>query len=329
MLRCLSAPLILLLVPWASAQLSSGNVGNVRVQLVYSDGRACSIQAHVQLMGDAGSTRVLEGFTDDGCTIEFSAVRVGKYHVVVSGEGIESTDSGAFELDSRKVTQSLEVVVTRVSETNAVVPTNPHGHTVAAGDLNIPRNARKEFDKASDLMVKENWKKAVEHLNKALVIYPKYAGAYNNLGVIRGKLGDRPGEREALQKAVSLNSHFAPAYVNLAKMAIVDHNLFEAETLLNKATAADPEDAQTLALLADVELLDQHYDDAIANCRKVHSMAHDSHALVHYIAARAFEHENRPADAVAEFRTFLKEEPSGPRADAVRKEMAGLQAQIH
>jgi tetratricopeptide (TPR) repeat protein len=304
-------------------------VGNVKVKLVYSDGRACNIQAHVKLMGDAGSTRVVEGFTDDGCTIEFSAVRVGTYHVVVSGEGIESADSGAFELDSRKVTQSLEVVVTRVGEANAVAPMNPHGHTVAAGDLNIPRDARKEFDKASDLMAKENWKKAVDHLNKALVIYPKYAAAYNNLGVIRGKLGDRPGERDALQKAVSLNSHFAPAYANLAKMAIVDRNYPEAESLLSKATAADPEDAQTLVLLANVELLDQHYDDAIANCRKVHSMAHDSQALVHYIAARALEHESRPADAVAELQTFLKEEPSGPRADAVRKEMAGLQAQIH
>ena len=328
MLRCLSVILILLLVPWASAQLSSGSVGNVRVKLVYSDGRACSIQAHVQLMGDAGSTRVLEGFTDDGCTIEFNAVRVGMYHVVVSGEGIESADSGAFELDSRKVTQSLEVVVTRVSETNAVVPTNPHGHTVAAEDLNIPRDARKEFDKASDFMAKENWKKAVEHLNKALVIYPKYAEAYNNLGVIRGKLGDRPGEREALQKAVSLNDHLAPAYVNLAKMAIADHALPDAETLLNKATAADPSDAQTLVLLANVELLNQHLDAAIANCRKVHAMSQNSHALAHYVAGRALEHENHPKEAVVEFRMFLQEEPSGPRADAVRKEMGSLQAQI-
>jgi predicted Zn-dependent protease len=97
---------------------------------------------------------------------------------------------------------------------------------------------------------------------------------------------------------------------------------------VNKATGADPEDPQTLVLLANVELLDQHYDEAIANCRKVHSMVHDSQALVHYIAARALEHENRPADAVTELQTFLKEEPTGPRAEAVRKEMAGLQRLI-
>src|ERR1700686_2222255 len=94
----LFVPLILLLVPCAPAQFASGNMGNVKVRVVFSNGRACSIQAHVQLMGDAGSTRVAEGFTNDACVIEFNGIRVGKYHVVVSGEGIETADSGAFEL---------------------------------------------------------------------------------------------------------------------------------------------------------------------------------------------------------------------------------------
>jgi len=56
-------------------------------------------------------------------------------------------------------------------------------------------------------------------------------------------------------------------------------------------------------------------------------MPQDPHALAHYIAARAWEHENRPAEALTELQTFLQEEPSGPRADAVRKEIAGLQNQ--
>jgi hypothetical protein len=111
-------------------------------------------------------------------------------------------------------------------------------------------------------------------------------------------------------------------------MAIADHALPDAETLLNKATAADPSDAQTLVLLANVELLNQHLDAAIANCRKVHAMSQNSHALAHYVAGRALEHENHPKEAVVEFRMFLQEEPSGPRADAVRKEMGSLQAQI-
>jgi tetratricopeptide (TPR) repeat protein len=328
MSRRLFVPLILLLVPCAPAQFVSPNAGNVKVRITFANDRGCEVQAHVRLMGSAGTTQVAEGFANDNCSIEFVGIVPGNYHVLVSGEGIVSTDSGVFEVDSRKGAQSVDVEVKRAGEAELARPRTPNGPTVSAGDLNIPESARKEFDKASDLMAKENWKKAMERLNKALALYPKYAAAYNNLGVIYGKLGERASEREALQKAVSLNDHFAPAYANLAKMAIVDRNFPEAESLLNRATAAEPGDSQTLILLANVELLDQHYDEAIANCRKVHSMVHDSQALVHYIAARALEHENRPVDAVAEFQTFLKEEPSGPRAEAVRKEMAGLQAQI-
>jgi tetratricopeptide (TPR) repeat protein len=327
--RHLFIPLILLLVPCAPAQFASTNVGNVTVRVIFTDGRACNIQAHVQLLGDAGSTRVSEGFTNSICVIQFNGIAIGIYHVLVSGEGIETKDSGTFELDSRKRTQSIDVTVKRVDkESPGAAAKGTNTYTVAAADLNIPDSARKEFDKGSDLMARENWKKATERLNKALAIYPRYAAAYNNLGIAYGKLGDRAREREALQEAVSLNDHFAPAYVNLAKMAIADHTLPDAETLLNKATAADPNDAQTLVLLANVQLLNQHLDDAIANCRKVHAMSQSSHALAHYVAGRALEHENRPKEAVTEFQTFLREEPSGPRADAVRKEMAGLQAQI-
>jgi lipopolysaccharide biosynthesis regulator YciM len=143
--------------------------------------------------------------------------------------------------------------------------------------------------------------------------------------VAYARLGDRTREREALQKAVAL--HFAPAFVNLARMAIVDRDMTQAETLLGKATAEDPASTPTLILLANVELLEHHYDLAIGNCRKAHSLAQDSHALAHYIAARALEHQDRSLEAMAEFQTFLQEEPRGERAEAVRRELAGLQAQ--
>jgi tetratricopeptide (TPR) repeat protein len=199
---------------------------------------------------------------------------------------------------------------------------------VSAADLNIPESAKKEFDKASAQMAKKNWGKAIAGFNRALALYPDYAAAYNNLGVIYAKTGDRKTEREALQKAVALDDHLAVAYVNLGIMAIAERNFPEAENMLNKATSADPENTQTLVLLANAELLDKHYDQAISNCHKVHSMPHESQALIHYIAARALEHENRASEAVTEFQTFLKEEPSGPRAESVRGELTRLQRQI-
>jgi len=321
MYRSLLVPLtLLLLVPPTFGQLGSG-AGNLKVRVLYSDGRPCDVQVHVQLMDGASSSPVTETYTSNSCTAEFYGVKVGDYHVVVSGQDIEQTASPEFEVDPRRLTQSVDVMVRRPGGSG----TEHSGSIVSAVTLKVPPEARKEFDKASELIARENWKKAIEQLNRAVAIYPDYAEAYNNLGVAYARLGDRTSERSALEKAIRLDDHFAEAYTNLAKMSIVERNFPDAEKLLNKANSAGAQDAPTLALLANVQLLNRHYDDAIATCQKVH-LLRDPHALVHYVAGRALVHLNRLADAMAELQMFLAEEPFGLRADAVRQELAGLQA---
>jgi tetratricopeptide (TPR) repeat protein len=312
------------LVPRSAAQISAASRGNLKVRLFFTDGHPCTLRVQVQLMISASTSPTGEQYTNDEGTASFDGIEVGNYHVVVSGDGIQQTDSGLFQVDARKGTQHLDLTVKRTDEGKAKMPVAP---TVSAMDLNVPKKAQKEFDQANESIAQQDWKKALEQLNKAVEAYPNYVAAYNNLAVVYARLGDRQDERQALQKAVSLDAHFAPAFANLGKMAITDHNYPEAETYLSKANAADPNDSQTLVLLAQVELLDQHYDEAIAHCHQAHSTS-QAHALAHYIAARAFEHENRPGDAISELQTFLEEEPSGGRADAVRKEVAGLQNHV-
>lgn len=324
-LRTIAPLLLCVLLGSAAAQFSGGNIstGTLRVRVTFTNGRACNIPVRIQLMG-GGNGALAETFTNDSGMADFNNIEVGVYHLVLSGQGIEETDSGSFEVDNRRGSQYEYVQVRKTSEAAQAAHDPNAGQTVAAADLNIPSKAAQEFDKASKLIAQEQWKKALAQLNRAVAVYPQYAAAYNNMGVVYGRMGDRVDERASLQKAVSLNDHFVPAYVNLARMAITDRQFPDAEGLLDKATGMDPTDTRALVLLSNVELLDHHYDLAISNCRKVHSMSQDSHALVHYIAARAFEHQNRPADATAEFQTFLTEEPSGARADAVRKELASL-----
>ncbi len=319
--RLQTAPLVLLLlVSWAAAQ------GNLKVQVTLGDGQPCKIGVHVQLLSSGSALAVAETYTNENGMAELYRLERGNYHLVVSGEGLETADSGVFEIDSHKLGQSIEVTVRRLQDSDDTTHTLSGSNMVAVAALNIPDGALKEFNKATDLMNRQEWKKAVERLNRAVGIYPQYAAAWNNLGAAYARLADRPREQEALEKAVNLDDHLAPAFVNLAKLSIADRNMARAETLLDKASGTDPANIQTLVLLANVELLNQHLDQAIATSRKVHSLTGAPHALVHYIAARACEHENRIADAIAEFETFLKEEPAGERANAVRKELSSLQS---
>jgi tetratricopeptide (TPR) repeat protein len=323
-------PLVLLLLPFlcflVSPVIAQIKSGNIHVHVTYPDDRAPSTQLKVVLIGDGN--QVGETFTNDNGQAQFVNVALGSYQVSVSGSGIQTTTSDMFEVDARKGTQSIFVRV-KLAETADAKTVKGESATVAASDLKVPKKASQAFDKASKLIAKQQWQPAIDQLNKALALFPSYAEAYNNLGVVYARLGDTAKEHEAFQKATAANDHFAPAFVNLARLEMKEHNFSAAEADLTKATAADPMDVRTLALLAQAQLLDVHYEDAIASARKVHALPHNSYALVHYVAARACERLHRLSEAVSELRLFLNEEPTGERASAARKEMAAIQQQLH
>ena len=311
----------LLLVSWVAAQISSVPlIRRVRVRVIFPDG-TCDLSTHVKLQGSKGS--VADAAPDSECEVDFANIPEGNYDLKVSGQNFASTNSIVMTSGH---SNDFEVKVTRAGE-GSRDDSAASLLAVSAADLGVPAKAQKEFDKANQMIARQDFTKAIEALKHAIAIYPEYAGAYNNLGVIYARLGDREREREALQKAVSINDHFAPAYVNLGRMHIAMGDFASAEAALNRAASSDPADSMTLVLLTYSEFMDHHVDDAIATSRKAHAMQ-GSHASVHLVAARSFEQKRDRDNSIAELEMFLKEEPSGVRADEARKELATLQA-IH
>ena len=309
----------LLLAGTVAAQLAADTtIHRVRVRVAFANG-GCEFSTHVRMMSLAGPT--LEGVANEQCVVEFQNVAVGTYRIVVSGKHVAETDAGTVGLDSG--TTEFEVKVRGYDEPERAYGV-PFNALVSTADLGVPARARKELDKANELVAKQELARAVQRLNKAIEVYPGYAVAYNNLAVIYARQGDRVREFEALQKAISLNDHFAMAYVNLGRMHITASDFPAAERALDKASTYDPTDPMTLVLLSYAEFMDQRFDEAIATSRKAHTLE-KSHAFVHRVAARAFEKKRQGADAIAELELFLKEEPTGPRAEAARQELQVVQ----
>jgi Tfp pilus assembly protein PilF len=312
---------VLVLAGSLAAQFDAGMIiHRLRVRVAFVNG-GCELSTHVRLMGRMGL--LAEGIANDECVVDFVSVPVGTYHLIASGQNFEDTDTGSINLNSTG-SPELEIRVKRAGEPErtAGVSASPF---ITAADLAIPRRAQKEFDKANELVAKQNLAQAIERLDKAIAVYPAYAGAYNNLGVIYARMGDREREREALQKAISINDRFAPAYVNLGRMNISTGDFSGAESVLNKASSLDPTDAMTLVLLTYSEFMNRDIDQAIATAGKAHTLA-GPHAFVHQLAARAYEQKRDAASAITELEQFLKEEPEGSRADIARKELATVRA---
>ncbi len=322
--RWIAAVLVSFLMASAQAQTrgragstTGQRTGSVQVHVVFGDDRRASSNLQVQLMQGSSSSPVATTYTNDTGEASFVSIPMGDYHVVVSGGDIQPAQSELFEIDPRRLSQSEYITVRRMADARVKVE-GPSSSTVSASALNVSPKARKELDKANEAMLHQDWKGALEHLNKALAIDPRYAVAYNNLGVLYSRMNDDAHEREALEKAVSLDDHLTPAYVNLAKLCLREKKFSEAETLLQRAVSTKPNNPESLMLLADAQFLNHHYDLAIASARQAHASSNVHPAFVHYIAARAYDSENRREEAVAELQTFLKEEPTGPRADNVR-----------
>lgn len=195
---------------------------------------------------------------------------------------------------------------------------------VSASDLAVPSSARKELNRASGLITRQEFSKAEERLNRALAIYPNYATAYNNLAVVYSQLGDITREQQALEKAVGIDDHFALAYLNLGRVYISNHSFPNAETALAKASSLNPTDTMSLMLLSYCQLMAGHFDDVVATSRKAHTLP-GNHALVHRAAANAFERKHDASSAIAELEFLLREEPTGRIAEEARKELAILQ----
>jgi tetratricopeptide (TPR) repeat protein len=310
-----------------SGRCANAQTGSVHVHVVLTSDRSAGLHLRVQLMSGSASTPVGEVFTDDRGQAEFNGVQVGDYHVIVSGSEIEVADSGVFEVDRRRMSQAVFITVHSKEESkpNSAAPGN---NSVAAVDLEIPADAKKEFDKASDAMSRQDWPGAEGRLKQATAIYPHYAMAYNNLAAVYGHMNDGAHQREALEKAITLNDHLVPALSNLAKLCFQDGDSTRAETLLEDALRAEPNNTGTMMLLAQAQLLNRQFDAAVATVHAAHSLPHEGLAVIHFIAARAFERQDRPQDALIELRTFLTEEPTSARAQQVRKEITRIEQQI-
>jgi tetratricopeptide (TPR) repeat protein len=318
--------LLFLLLGEACAQFNTGSVvmtGRVRVQIWFADHSACDASTLVALIANDGFT-LADNAVDGHCVAEFFDVPAGNYRVKVTGADVANADSADFAL-SPGMTQDLEVRArhTGGSETQGFAVTA----FVSVSDLSVPATARKEFEKANHLISKQEWAKAKERLNKAIAVYPQYAAAYNNLGAVCTHMGDIGQAREALQKAITLNDHMALAYVNLGRLSFAAKDFPAAEALIAKAQSLASPDAEQLKLLAYSQLADHHFDQAIETSRQAHRSQLSHHAFLHVLAAKADELQGRSDDSVAELQQYLREEPTGPRAEKVRNVLAAFQAQ--
>jgi len=317
---CVLVLLVSMLAGFVAAQIDSSHPGRLRIHILFLGG-GCDAATHVTLIGHDGA--VAAGDADQKCNVNFESIPEGRYGLNLSAKNLPDSDLGTITLNSLGAAE-FDVMLKRPTalDRSYAVAANS---LISATDLTVPDRARKPFQQANALMEREDSTGAIEKLNQAVAVYPDYAMAYNNLGVLYSRLGDKEHGREALRRALSLDDQLGLAYLNLGRIDITSGEFSEAASSLGRAAVLAPDDPLTLLLLSYAEMMDGRFDDAIATSRKAHALARP-HAFVHRLAADSFLRKGDAPDAITELNRFLAEEPNGPEADSVRKELAKVQA---
>lgn len=96
------------------------------------------------------------------------------------------------------------------------------GYTFSATSGLAPKDARKAFEKGTELLSKNKVEEAEKQLTKSVEIYPKYAAAWNALGIayLSGKKVE--DAKRAFNASLEADAKFVNPYTHLARIAATE-----------------------------------------------------------------------------------------------------------
>lgn len=298
----------------------------LRVRVVTENDRPLQTMVMVELRTGFGGV-IAQVHSNDRGEVTFSDLDPGSYQLAVNDTAVESQQNPSTFNIFPGEGMHVEILHVKFKENANGGPAfvKPPTASISAAELNVPKNARKEFDKGNELWQKNRIEEARAHFEKAVQIYPQYAAAYNNLGVSWMRSHDTAKARDAFEHALAADPNHANAAMNLARLVYPEHDWARLEGLLQKALVGTPQDAQALAMMTITEFNLKKYAETVDYARRTHALPHEKYAIVHFVAARACAAQKKPDEAMVEYKVFLKEAPQSEFASAAQQELEQLQ----
>lgn len=206
--------------------------------------------------------------------------------------------------------------------------TVPGGEPVVTGEIDariaaIPPQAKKEFDDGLVAVNNNHFVDAISHLQKAISLYPKYAEAYQLLGVSQLQNKQGPEAETSLLKAIEIEDRMPRAQYLLGVLYAMTARAQLAEKPLTRFAELDPHNPEAHFELAKVSFALNKFPDAEMHARKSIELKENNKG-VYIVLGYALLRQNKPADAKRAFQQFLKYDPTSLMAADVANTIADI-----
>lgn len=218
------------------------------IQIFMPNGDRPPRELRLQLTRDDG--RIETVFTDSKGKFQFTGDLNGihDYEVRIEGDG-QTFDTTTMSLRFLRGQVSY-VPVFLTSHKGPPLP--PNEVVDASGvDNDVPTDARAAYDRAMKAVGGGRADEALDELKRALSIYPKYARALNDLGVLYLKLDRLDDAAEALARAAKINKRFYFPRLNLGVVLNRQGKYAEAVEILGRLHGESPNFPGLISTYAD------------------------------------------------------------------------------
>lgn len=199
--------------------------------------------------------------------------------------------------------------------------------TVSMTTVAAPGNAKKAYEKGTVALRAGKWDTAEGEFTKAVGIYPPFAIAWYELGLLRQRKNDLPGAVDAWKTAVKRDPKYGKPYMRLTALADSRQDWAESEKYASEWIQLDPQNfpaayffhAIASARLNRMELAEHSAREGL-RVDKDKTVPRLNYVLGLILVEK---HENQ--EAAKCFRAYLELAPNAKDAAAVRQEIAKLE----
>jgi len=304
--RCLLVLLFVTAIPaWAAF---------IRGQVQYADGHHAD-HVVVRLRSDQSDVNT-ETQTDNEGKFNFDGLPLSTYHLTIEGQGFIPYSNYIDISMSKMAYEEITLKLDKDPDPKALPPGGPTDQ-LSIRIIQIPANARKEFESGKISMEAGDSAGSIRHFQKAIELYPKYAEAYQLLGVLHLETGKLKDAEEELRKATEIEPNMSTAFFALGICRNQMAKYSDAEVVLARGLELDPKSP------------DGHYHIAEAYWnlgRWQESEQHASRALAlksdfaspHVLLGNSLLRKHDAPGALKEFQEYLRLEPQGLCAAGTR-----------
>lgn len=272
---------------------------------------ARQVVVKLQAMGGMGQQTI----TDARGHFEFSRLAPDTFEVEVSQDGYKPVrvraDLNYWDCHGYSIT----ILLQRETETTPTAS----GDTVPLRELEIPRSARKAFEKGMrELNEKKRPGRSLLHFRQAIELYPDYDEAYIQLSVAHIDLDQYPEAQQVLEKATEVNPNNPRPYTLLGIVYRRQRQVKKAILALREAVNLDGEGWLAHFELGKSLLEARHIDEAYQHAQQAHRL-HAQSPSVHLLRYNLCLLRSDYQAALAELDEFLELHPRNPWAAGLRQ----------